>query len=449
MLQHCGNRRAGSIESALFFISDAGKVCDMAISVEKQKALYAKLLIKIGVNLQVGQSLLITSEVAHREFVRHVVVAAYQAGARFVITDYIDVPTDKMRFLHGRPENLDHVPGYVIARSEEIVRDKWARLALVGEEFPNFMDDVNPALLRRASAARAQALKAYVAAQMADAFPWCVAAVPTVPWAQKIYPNATPKQAYAKLWKTILSMVRADLPDPIEAWRQHDQKLKRISAFMDQEQIRAVRFVDSVVGPDGQPNTDLTVGLTDAPLWMAASGKTQDGQAFIANMPSEEIFTAPHRNKVNGWVRTSKPIFPLLREVRDAYFRFENGVVVDYSAGVGQEALDEFFKIAGTRQLGEVALVDTRSPINQSGLVFYDVLFDENAACHIAFGKAYPTCMMDGEKLSEEAQVAAGLNHSDAHDDFMIGTATMDVTGIALDGRELSIMRQGQFVVGS
>ena len=418
----------------------------MAISVEKQKARYAQLLIKIGVNLQVGQSLLITSEVAHREFVRHVVAAAYEAGARFVITDYQDVPTDKMRYLHGRPENLDYLPGYVITRSEEIVRDKWARLALVGEEFPNFLDDVDPALMRRAAAARAQALKTYAAAQMADVFPWCVAAVPTVPWAQKVYPTETPKQAYAQLWKTILRMVRADLPDPVGAWQQHDKKLKHIASYLDQEQVRAVRFVDTIMGPDGKPNSDLTVGLTDAPVWMAASGKTQDGQMFIANMPSEEIFTAPHRDKVTGWVRTSKPIFPLSREVQDAYFRFENGIVVDYSARVGQNTLDEFFKIEGTRQLGEVALVDTRSPINQSGLVFYDILFDENAACHIAFGKAYPTCLRDGEKLSGDAQVAAGLNHSDAHDDFMIGTATMDVIGISANGHELPIMRQGQFV---
>ncbi len=416
------------------------------MAVEKQKELYAELLIQIGVNLQLGQSLLITSEIVHREFVRYVVAAAYKAGARFVMTDYIDVPTDKMRFLYGRPENLDHIPQYIVARAEEIVRDKWARLALVGEEFPNLLDDVDSALMRRASAARSQALKHYVAAQMADAFPWCVAAVPTMPWAQKVYPNETPQQAFDNLWKTILRMVRADLPDPVDAWKQHDIKLKHIAAHMAREQVRAVHFFDATIGPDGKPSTDLTVGLTDAPIWMAASGRTQDGQLFIANMPSEEIFTAPHRQRVQGWVRTSKPIFPLLREVRDAYFRFEDGMVVDYSARVGQDALDEFFKIEGTRQLGEVALVDTRSPINQSGLVFYDVLFDENAACHIAFGKAYPTCMVDGEKLSADAQVAAGLNHSDAHDDFMIGTATMDVIGITADGCRLTIMRQGQFV---
>lgn len=416
------------------------------MSLEEQKALYAELLIKIGVNLQVGQSLLITAEIAHREFVRHVVAAAYKAGAKFVATDYLDIPTEKMRYLHGRPEFLDEFPDYLVARGDEIVREKWARLALVGEEFPNYMDDVDPVLMRRAAATRSRKLQRYVAEQMADAFPWCVAAVPTVPWAQKIFTAESAETAYNNLWQTILRMVRADQSDPVAAWKQHDKRLKRISAFLDEQQIRAVHFVDSKLGPDGLPNSDLRVGLTDAPVWMAASGKTRDGQEFIANMPSEEIFTAPHRAKVTGHVRTSKPIFPLLREVRDAYFKFENGVVVDYSAEVGQDSLDEFFKIEGTRQLGEVALVDDRSPINQSGLVFYDVLFDENAACHIAFGKAYPTCMKEGEVLSLEAQIAAGLNHSDAHSDFMIGTATMNVTGISADGRQLPIMKLGQFV---
>ncbi len=236
--------------------------------------------------------------------------------------------------------------------------------------------------------------------------------------------------------------------DPQAAWRQHDYMLKEVVDYMSGKQVRSLRFLDETPGPDGRPNTDLTVGLTDRPCWVGAAAETPAGVSFFPNMPTEEVFSTPHNQRTQGWVRTSKPAFPFDREVNQAYFRFENGEVVDYMAAVGQDVLDEFFQIDGTRRLGEVALVDVRSPVNQAGVIFYETLFDENAACHIAFGEAYPDGVVDGANLGEDELGRLGVNRADAHLDVMIGTATMNVTGIRADGSEVSIMAQGRFVMG-
>ncbi len=215
---------------------------------------------------------------------------------------------------------------------------------------------------------------------------------------------------------------------------------------MARHAVRAIRYHDPTPADDGKASTDLTVSLTDAPLWVGGSGFTPEGIEFMANMPTEEVFCTPHRMKAEGWVRTSKPIFPLSREVRDAYFRFEGGECVEARARIGEDVLKSFLEIRGARRLGEVSLVDVRSPVNQTGLVFFDTLFDENAVCHIAFGSAYSECVEGAENMSPEEREAYGLNDADTHEDFMIGTPTMDVDGVTQDGKTLAIMRAGQFV---
>jgi aminopeptidase len=209
--------------------------------------------------------------------------------------------------------------------------------------------------------------------------------------------------------------------------------------------VAALHFQDRVPGPDGKPSTDLRVGLTDFPVWVAASSLTPAQVRFLPNMPTEEIFTTPHNQCTDGWVRTSKPAFPLQRRVEDAYFRFEQGEVVEFNAALGQDVLEQFFEIAGARRLGEIALVDVRSPINQSGLLFFETLFDENAVCHIAFGEAYPEGVEGGANRTQQELAALGVNQADIHLDVMIGTAAMQVSGICRDGRAIAIMQDGQF----
>jgi aminopeptidase len=413
---------------------------------ETLKKRYAELIARMGINLQPEQCVLISAEIIVRDFVVLLVEACYAAGAKYVQVQWGEPKTGHVRLSQAAESSLDYVPAFEVQRFEQMAEERWARIALTSEEFPDIMSDVDAGRIRKASSARSRALKTYVNAQMSNQFQWCVVAVPTPNWAAKIYPDQPVDTAVSKLWAVVLKMVRADAPDPVAAWRAHDLRLKQIAAYLAKHEVRAVHFLDTALATDGRPATDLRVGLTDAPLWVGGSGKSQTGIDFMANMPTEEVFCTPHRMKAEGWVRTSKTIFPLAREVRGAYFRFEQGICIEASADFGGEVLQQFLEIPGARQLGEVALVDVRSPVNETGLVFFDGLFDENAACHIAFGKAYTECVAGADAMSPEEQLAFGLNESDAHDDFMIGTPTMRVTGTTRDGREVAILRDGQFV---
>lgn len=412
---------------------------------DEQKQSYADLLIRIGINLQPGQSLRIGAEIGHREFVHLAVDAAYRAGARYVHVDWSDDPSARSRLVHSADEYLDFYPDYEVARHQQMVDEGWPRLSLVGPEFPHLFDDIDPQRLRRVSSARRTRVKFYMQGVMTNRFQWCVAGVPTVAWAQQVFPDLPVLEAVDQLWAMILQTCRADLPDPAAAWQAHDHNLKRVAAFMKQNQVRAIRYLDTATGPDGNAATDLTVGLTDFPNWVGGSSDTQGGIPFMANMPTEEVFSTPHKDRVSGWVRTSKAAYPFDRRVDGAYFRFEAGEVVEYQAGVGQEVLEQYFDIPGTRRLGEVSLVDVRSPINRSGLLFHETLFDENAVCHIAFGDGYAEGVEGGDSLPEEELRALGINESNEHCDFMIGTETMRVLGTCADGSEVLIMENGQF----
>ncbi len=418
----------------------------IAESLEKQKQRYAELLIKVGVNLQPGQCLTISGELVHRDFVQRVVGEAYRAGAKFVQVEWVDSLCSKQRLLHSDEANLDYLPSYVVAQYRQYTDEHWARLALVGEEFPGIFDDVEPARMRRVAVSRSRQVKFYSEAQMSMQMQWCVAALPTANWAKKIFPSLPIDEAITKLWALILQTVRLDRANPVAAWREHDHQLQHIVRFMDDQSVRAVRFVDVALADDGKPATDLTIGLTDAPNWVAAGNDTAIGARCFPNMPTEEVFSTPHRLRVNGYVRTSKPGFPLQREIDGAYFRFDQGELVEYRATKGEDTLKQFFEMNGARYLGEVALVDVRSPINQAGVLFYNTLFDENAACHIAFGKGYAEGVKDGNSMTPEQWQAAGINESDTHCDLMIGTPTMRVIGLRSDGSEVMVMDKGQFV---
>jgi aminopeptidase len=416
------------------------------LDLEHLQRAYAELIVRFGVNLQPKQSVLISAEIVARDFVVLLSDACYAAGARYVHINWIESRTARSRLLHIAEEDLEYVPEYEVVRFDQYVEEGWARIAVTGEEFPSILEDVDPQRIGRASAARAKKIRRYVDAQMSNRIPWTVVAHPTTNWAQRVFPYLSAADAVERLWRLVLKMVRADLPDPVHAWGEHDARLKKICAFMARESVRAIRYFDPTPAADGKPSTDLTVGLNDAPLWIAGSSKTPQGVPFMANMPTEEAFCSPHRLKADGWVRTSKPIFPLSREVRNAYFRFEAGECVEVRAEHGEDALRQFLEIPGTRRLGEVSLVDVRSPVNQTGLVFYDTLFDENACCHIAFGRAYSECAAGTADMSPEQREAIGLNEAQAHEDFMIGTPTMDVFGIRADGSVVAVMKAGMFV---
>lgn len=410
-----------------------------------QKQAYARLIIHAGVNLQPGQGVAIQAELGHRDFVRLLTKEAYAAGAKIVVADWRDPMMDRLRYLEGDDQYVEYMPDFVETRAREIINDGWVRISLTGDEYPDAYDGVDPARMRRQRSAMMKRLGPIAQRMMNNEIAWCVAGMPVVPWAQKVFPGLDGETALNRLWELVLQVVRADQPDPVVAWRQHDANLKKVPAFMDRKQVRAIRYLDETPGPDGKASTDLTIGLTDQPAWSCGSSENSKGISFLANIPTEEIFSTPHRDRVNGWARTSKPGFPFERELLDAWFHFENGLVVEWDAAKGKELLDQLFEMDGARQLGELSLVDVRSPINQAGVIFYDTLFDENAACHIAFGRGYPEGIRGGNQMSAEEVEAMGLNSSDAHQDLMIGTDTMQVIGICADGSEVLIMQDGMF----
>ncbi len=415
-------------------------------SLHQQLDRYAHLLIHTGVNLQPGQALRIRGELVHREFIHRLAAQAYDAGARFVDVQWQDPVLVKARVERSQPEHLSFMPDYLEAWGKEVVENDWAVITITGSEFPDIFDQVDPQRMRAVFAAYMQKLAAYRQGLMAGKAAWNVCGAATPAWAQKVFPQLGPEEALEQLWQAIFHAVRLDQDDPVQAWEEHDRKLKQLVRYLTENQVHSIHFLDPTPGPDGKPSTDLVVGLTDEPAWVGGSTQTQSGRRFFPNMPTEEVFSTPHRQRAQGWTRISRPAFPFQREVRDAFFRFQDGELVEFRSEDGQEVLEQFFQIPGTRHLGEVALVDSTSPIFQSQLVFYDILFDENAACHIAFGRGYPMGIHKGQERTPEELAAMGLNESDAHLDMMIGTTTMNITGLCPDGREAPIMEQGVFV---
>ena len=411
-----------------------------------RQARYADLLIQTGLDLQPGQALQISAELEHAPFVRLVTAKAYDAGARYVHVLWQDTPTQRAHLQHVSPEYLDYFPDYEVSRYRQMVDEGWARLSLTGAAYPDIFEDVDPDAMRRIAVMRREKIKFYTDAVMSNAFQWCVAGVPTQAWAQQVFPDLTADDALAKLWALIFQVCRVEASDPVAAWKEHDVALNKVVAFMARHGVTELRYLDPTPGPDGRPRTQLTLGMTDQPRWIAASSQTPAGVRFFPNMPTEEIFTTPHRLRADGWARTTKPFFPFERQVDDAWFRFEEGKVVDYSAARGQEVLDQFFAVDGARRLGEVALVDVRSPINQAGVLFYDTLFDENAVCHIAFGDAYLEGYVGADDLDETEYEGAGINKSQVHLDVMIGSPTLQITVVTAAGDEIALMENGEFV---
>lgn len=413
---------------------------------ETQLRGYATLIVRIGINLRPGQSVSVISEVAHRDFALLVVEACYQHGARLVQVHWSEPRITRARLKLATDETALDQPAYEHARIAQMRDERWASIYLSGEEFPGLLEDVDPQRLKHYNANLRRTSKPYSDERMANRAQWCIAGVPTPAWAAKVFPELPPAEALDALWHTVLRMTRTDQPDPLVAWTMHASRLQQVGAYLMREHVRKLHLYDPAPGPDGKASSDLRIGLTPSSIWETAAFRTPDGLTFVANIPSEETFTTPHWAEADGWVRSSRPIFPLDREVRGAYFRFENGECVAFEAEHGLEVLHTFFEVPGTRRLGEIALVDTRSPVNQVNRVFFDTLYDENAACHIAFGAGLDMCVPGAIGASVEQKKALGVNQCDLHEDFMIGTRTMSVTGQREDGSTVPVMHDGQFV---
>ncbi len=403
---------------------------------------YAEILLKIGLNLRAGQRLLITSvrtdgvPLETAPLIREVVRQAYQMGSPFVEVIWGDEAVRLARFRYA-PSASFH---YTSTWHSDALRDHTNRgdaVLNVAADNPTLLDGIDPERMATARRALLASMAPYFQNVTRNAMNWLVAAAPVTGWAQKVFPGLSGEEAVDRLWDAIFRACRVYESEPLPAWQRHIAELKARSAYLNARRYDALRFRG--------PGTDLTVGLADGHVWQAAQTTAANGVRYTANIPTEEVFTAPHARRVEGVVRSTMPLNLGGGLIVDFSLEFADGRVVSCRAGQNELALRRLIDTdEGAARLGEVALVSHRSPIAQSGLLFYNTLFDENAASHIALGRAYRDCIAGGERMSDEEFAAAGGNDSLEHVDFMIGSSEIDVDGLR-NGSSEPVMRSGEW----
>lgn len=390
-----------------------------------------------GLNLRPGQSLAIKAEPEHIETAASVAEEAYHRGARYVELWPESSRLRRARLDHSSEQFLDFVPEHRSHRIQEFIRDKWALLSIKSPVDLSIMDGVDAGRSGRV-AQSVQAVDSELRRALSnDETQWTVMAVPSAQWAAEVLGIPAGKDALQAMWRALDPILRLSHEDPAEYWKRHGESLKRRCMALDDLAVKSLHFT--------APGSDITIPLHERAQWLGGGSVTQDGLPFLPNIPTEEVFTAPYAPDVSGVVAITRPVRVYGSVVRDAWFKFDHGSVVDFGAGEGEAILQTFLGMdEGSRRMGEIALVDSSSPIAQSGLVFQNILLDENAACHFALGSAYPTCLQGGETMSDEELSQVGANRSHQHVDFMIGSDEMDIEAILSDGTHHRVMEKGR-----
>lgn len=400
---------------------------------------YAELLVKTGINLKKDQILVLRTPIECAEFARAIVEVGFDAGAKDVVVLWNDEVVSKTRYLKGADDLFDTFPSWQKEFYLSYVRQDAAFLTISASD-PENLKDVDPVRIQRYSRAFSNELSEYRNRMMNNENVWCVASVPTPAWARKVFPELMENEAVDKLWQAIYEAVRVNESDPVAAWDSHKASLKKRMATLNEMKFKSLHYTNRL-------GTDLHIELPDGHIWLGGSDLTPDGHEFIANMPTEEVFTAPKRDGVNGRVVSSMPLNFNGSLIDKFELTFEGGKVVSYKAEVGHEQLRRLLETdEGSMYLGEVALVQYDSPISNMGILFYNTLFDENASCHLALGKAYPVCLEGGEAMDSATLIANGINDSISHEDFMVGTDDLSIVGITQDGDKVQIFKDGNFV---
>jgi aminopeptidase len=399
---------------------------------------YARLVIQVGINLQEGQTLVVSSPIECAVFARLLQVEAYRRGAREVVMRWIDEQSAKITYDMAPDAIFDEYPEWSKSFFNGYADSDAAFLTIMASD-PELMKDVDPKRISRQNKARATALEHYRSRTMGNRNTWCVVSAPSAAWAMKVFPGKTEADAMQALWEAIYTAVRVDAPDPVLAWRRHQEALNARLAMLKEHKFASLRYKNSL-------GTDLEIALPEGHQWFGGGDECHKGYVFVANMPTEEVFTMPHRDGAAGKVVSSMPLNYNGNLIEGLWLVFEKGIVVDYGANSGLQTLKELLETdEGARRLGEVALVPYDSPISNLGILFYNTLFDENASCHFALGKAYPTCIAGGVDMDKPALLAAGVNDSLVHVDFMVGSADLSITGIKADGTEVPVFKNGNF----
>lgn len=398
---------------------------------------YARLIVRTGINIQAEQTLVVTSPIECAAFARLIAETAYKEGAREVVTQWQDELSEKIRFMLATDEVFSEFPEWRRDFYMHYVK-KGAAFVSIAARDPELLKQVDPVRIVAQEKVSSESLAQYRQKLMNNENSWCVVSMPTKAWAEKVFPGKS--DAEALLLEAILKTVRVDKDDPVAAWSEHIKSLKKRREFLNANNFRFLRYKNSL-------GTHLTIELPPGHIWQGGTEKNINGIEFMANMPTEEVFTLPKRDGVNGNVVASKPLIYNGTKIDKFAFTFKDGKVSDFSAEIGYDMLKKLLGTdEGASYLGEVALVPFDSPISNSGILFYNTLFDENASCHLALGKAYPVCVKGGEKLAAKDLVNNGINDSLIHVDFMIGTEDLQITGVSKEGKDVMIFDKGNFV---
>jgi aminopeptidase len=400
---------------------------------------YARLIVKTGVNIKKNQICVISAPVENYEFVEMIAEMAYQEGAREVVPNWIDERIGRSKYEYAPDDVFDEIPEYRKMFYLETVRKDACYIRLAGSD-PDILKGIDQNKIMRTNRTFGENLKEYRERLMSDKNVWCVAAAPTKAWAKKVFPDLSEEDAVEKLWDAIFMTNRIDKEDPVAAWDDHKNNLKKRMAFLNENHFKYLKYSNSL-------GTDLNIELPEKHLWLGGQSYMKDGTEFMANLPTEEVFTLPKKDGVNGVVHSTKPLVYNGVLIEEFWLRLESGKVVEYDAKNGLEALKSLIDLdEGSCYLGEVALVPYHSPISEMNILFYNTLFDENASCHLALGEAYPICIEGGESMSKEDLVKNGKNDSIAHEDFMVGSSDLKVVGIKESGEEVLVFEDGDFV---
>lgn len=397
----------------------------------------AEVAVKVGLQLKEDQDLVITAPFAAAPLVRLIMKHAYMAGGGLVSAFYNDEEATLARYRYGSDKNFDKAATWLYEGMAKAYEAGTARLAISGDN-PMLLANEDPAKVARANRAMSVAYKPALEKISNFDINWNIVSYPNPSWAKQMFPGLAEDEAVKKLADAIFAASRVDRDDPVAAWKEHNANLAKRSKWLNDMRFSALHFTG--------PGTDLTVGLADGHEWHGGASVAKNGVTCNPNIPTEEVFTTPHARKVEGYVRSTKPLSHQGTLIDNIEVRFEQGRIVEAKATKGEAVLLKVLDTdEGARRIGEVALVPHSSPISASGLLFYNTLFDENAACHIALGQCYSKCFVGGANLSQDQIKAQGGNSSLIHIDWMIGSGEIDIDGVAADGSKVPVFRKGEW----
>jgi len=398
----------------------------------------AEVAVKVGLGLKPGQELLMTASLDALPLARRITEHAYRAGATLVTTLYTDDESTLMRYHYAPDASFDRAAGWLYDGMGAAFKAGTARLAIAAGN-PSLLSNEDPEKVGRANRAMSKAYRPALELITRHEINWTIVASATPAWAAAMFPNEAPDAALAKLWDLIFATTRIGGDDPVGAWKAHDAGLQKRAKMLNEKRYSALQYRG--------PGTDFKLGLADDHLWLGGGTTAGNGVYCIPNMPTEEVFSTPHKARAEGTVTATKPLSHMGTMIEGIQVRFAEGRIVEAKATRGQEVLEKLIDTDdGARRLGEVALVPHSSPIAQSGIIFLNTLFDENAASHIALGQSYSSCLINGDKLSKEELAARGANESLIHVDWMIGSGELDIDGVTATGATEPLMRKGEWV---